>query len=364
MEFTPLFVLVGIVLTSGFIAYVCDIVGKKLGKKRLSLFGLRPRHTAAIGTVLVGAVISMTSICLMIVGSKDAREWIIQGGTAMRNLRIVQQQKTETEQQFKETRQQLAVGDQKIKAQELKQADLQGKVASFLKKLSTANLQLAEKTRSLGFVTKEYSDVSASLQKKTDQYNDIAKQSAKNSANYRQTLADRNQTLADRNESIARLDARRDALQAQETMLQGQVTSLSAQVLEMTDQLTAMRTEVDKTQSQKNDMFFSLIGPSRYGPMIYKYQQEVARIDLPSNLTDEQATEAVNTLLARARIEASQHGAEARRDVKANKDYNVADVMALDDGTTAEQRLQQVVAALAKNPEPIVLMARASLNTF
>lgn len=42
----------------GFIAYIGDLLGRRLGKKRLSVFGLRPKHTAILLTVVTGVLIA------------------------------------------------------------------------------------------------------------------------------------------------------------------------------------------------------------------------------------------------------------------------------------------------------------------
>ena len=40
-----------LVATGGIIAFIGDRLGTKIGKKRLSLFGLRPRYTSTIVTI-------------------------------------------------------------------------------------------------------------------------------------------------------------------------------------------------------------------------------------------------------------------------------------------------------------------------
>lgn len=66
--------LIGImVLTGGAIAFIGDKLGTKVGKKRLSMFGLRPRHTSMIVTVITGGLITALSIGTMAVVSQDVR---------------------------------------------------------------------------------------------------------------------------------------------------------------------------------------------------------------------------------------------------------------------------------------------------
>ena len=64
MNFVLLFFLLLIPL-SGFIAWAGDRIGHKIGKRRHSLLGLRPRHTATLMTVVVGMGIALFSFLVM-----------------------------------------------------------------------------------------------------------------------------------------------------------------------------------------------------------------------------------------------------------------------------------------------------------
>lgn len=67
-------VLIGVmIITGGAIAFIGDKLGTKIGKKRLSIFGLRPRHTSMIITVVTGFLITGLSIGTMAVVSEDVR---------------------------------------------------------------------------------------------------------------------------------------------------------------------------------------------------------------------------------------------------------------------------------------------------
>lgn len=67
-------VLIGVmIVTGGAIAFIGDKLGTKIGKKRLSIFGLRPRHTSIIITIITGFLITGLSIGTMAVVSEDVR---------------------------------------------------------------------------------------------------------------------------------------------------------------------------------------------------------------------------------------------------------------------------------------------------
>ena len=46
------FLIVVLILTGGAIAFIGDRLSTKIGKKRLSILGLRPRHTSIIVTII------------------------------------------------------------------------------------------------------------------------------------------------------------------------------------------------------------------------------------------------------------------------------------------------------------------------
>ena len=57
----------------GIIAYIADKLGSKIGKKKLSVFGLRPHDTSVLLTVLSGILISLFSVGILAISSESAR---------------------------------------------------------------------------------------------------------------------------------------------------------------------------------------------------------------------------------------------------------------------------------------------------
>jgi uncharacterized protein (DUF3084 family) len=62
-----------LLLLSAVVAYIADKLGKKAGKKRLSIFGLRPKHTAIFMSVSSGILIAAITIVVMLSLSQNAR---------------------------------------------------------------------------------------------------------------------------------------------------------------------------------------------------------------------------------------------------------------------------------------------------
>jgi len=62
-----------VIIISGLIAFIGDWVGLKIGKKRVSIFGLRPHHTAIVITVISGILIAIITITMLAISSNDVR---------------------------------------------------------------------------------------------------------------------------------------------------------------------------------------------------------------------------------------------------------------------------------------------------
>ncbi|SFL61727.1 DUF3084 domain-containing protein [Pelosinus propionicus] len=60
-------------ITGGAIAYIGDKLGTKVGKKKLSIFGLRPKHTSIVVTIITGILITGSTIGVLSLVSKDVR---------------------------------------------------------------------------------------------------------------------------------------------------------------------------------------------------------------------------------------------------------------------------------------------------
>ena len=65
--------LLTLLILGGVLSTLGDRLGSRVGKARLSLFGLRPRQTAVLITVLTGSLISVLSLGLMLLVSRQLR---------------------------------------------------------------------------------------------------------------------------------------------------------------------------------------------------------------------------------------------------------------------------------------------------
>ncbi len=70
---TGWFLLIALLVLGGVLSTLGDRLGSRVGKARLSLLGLRPKRTAVVITVLTGSMISVLSLGLLLLVSRQLR---------------------------------------------------------------------------------------------------------------------------------------------------------------------------------------------------------------------------------------------------------------------------------------------------
>jgi len=83
-----IFLILIIAVLGGVIALLGDRVGMKVGKKRLSLYGLRPKYTSMIITVVTGILISGSTLLFLAIVSEDVRTALFELKKIQNELRV------------------------------------------------------------------------------------------------------------------------------------------------------------------------------------------------------------------------------------------------------------------------------------
>src|SRR5947209_5345864 len=96
-----------LILLSGAIALVGNAVGRNIGRRRLSLVGLRPRYTAQIVTVVTGMLITIVTLIVVLLISSEARVALFRLNAVLRQTRQLEEEIHRQEDRLK----QLALGD-------------------------------------------------------------------------------------------------------------------------------------------------------------------------------------------------------------------------------------------------------------
>lgn len=80
-------------IVGGLIAYIADKMGMKIGKKKMSVFGLRPKHTSILLTVLSGMIISVVTITIMAMALQSARTALFGMEKIQKELKLLNEEK-------------------------------------------------------------------------------------------------------------------------------------------------------------------------------------------------------------------------------------------------------------------------------
>lgn len=76
-----------LLVLSGFLAYLGDILGRRIGRKKLTLFGLRPKYTAIFMTVLTGVLITLFTLTAMTLLSENMNDALFRLDSIKKDLK-------------------------------------------------------------------------------------------------------------------------------------------------------------------------------------------------------------------------------------------------------------------------------------
>ena len=91
----------------GLIALVGNAVGRAIGRRRLTLLGLRPRYTAQVITVVTGVLIALLTLAAVLLLSAEARVALFRLNAVLQQTRRLEEEIRRQEDRLK----QLALGD-------------------------------------------------------------------------------------------------------------------------------------------------------------------------------------------------------------------------------------------------------------
>ena len=121
-----------IAVMGGIIAYVGDKIGTKVGKQRMSLFGLRPKYTSIVVTIITGLMFAAATVGVLSISSRSVR-------TALFGL-------DQMYAQMEELNQQIAAKNEELKARQA-EIDAQAEQMNTMQEAVQASQQELEEVR-------------------------------------------------------------------------------------------------------------------------------------------------------------------------------------------------------------------------
>jgi uncharacterized protein (DUF3084 family) len=90
-----------LIFVSGLVAWIGNLVGRNIGRRRLTLLGLRPRYTAQVITIVTGMLITVVTLAVVLLVSNDARQALFHLQEVQRQARTLEAQITQQEAELR-----------------------------------------------------------------------------------------------------------------------------------------------------------------------------------------------------------------------------------------------------------------------
>ncbi len=147
-------------VVGGLIAYIADKMGSKIGKKRLSIFGLRPKYTSILLTVLSGIMISVLTIGVMAVASQSARTALFGMEQLQKELLLLNEERTAVGAELEDAKKKVGEQNETISKLDEKIKESLRENDEIEAKLSQANENYRQAQNEVDSLTKARSELS------------------------------------------------------------------------------------------------------------------------------------------------------------------------------------------------------------
>lgn len=158
-------------VVGGFIAYLADKMGSKIGKKKMSIFGLRPKHTSILLTVTSGTIIAVLTIGVVAVSSQSARTALFGMEKLQRELKLLNAEKEDATLALNEAK-------GKVEEQNKKIGELDARMQESMRENDAMEAKLAEVNSMYSRAQEALANLTASKEQLTSEIEELEKTTA------------------------------------------------------------------------------------------------------------------------------------------------------------------------------------------
>ena len=157
-----------LMIMGGVIAFLGDKIGSKVGKKRLSLFGLRPKYTSIIVTIISGILISFLTRAALAVVNENVR-------VALFGLSRLQERMANLNQEIEVKNKELEEGKQQLKERNKEYKYMTLRSENISKELERVESQRAYAETELSVVQKAYDEARQGVEASAEEIEKLEK---------------------------------------------------------------------------------------------------------------------------------------------------------------------------------------------
>ncbi len=158
-------------IVGALIAYIADKMGSKIGKKKLSVFGLRPKYTSILLTALSGSIIAVLTISVMAIASQSARTALFGMNKLQKELRMLNSEKDFAAKA-------LATAKEKVTAQNKQISILDAKILESTRENDEMEARLGQLNEKYRLAQSEVDSLTSSKVQLTNEVEDLEKTTA------------------------------------------------------------------------------------------------------------------------------------------------------------------------------------------
>lgn len=247
---TGIVLIAAILVLGGVIATVGDRLGMRVGKARLSLFGLRPRQTATLITVLTGIIVSASTFGILFAVDDQLRRGVFDLDEIQAEFAEAQEELSQAETKTRQTQADLRQTQGNLRRSIAQQRNAQRRLQQINRSLRQAVVEQAQTESELGTTQQQLGRVQTNYQQAQFLLRSISQQTASLRGEVQQLQADRQQQIAQRDREIALRDeeiAQRDQAIQQRNQA---IASREVQLQELESQRSLLLQEIQDRERE------------------------------------------------------------------------------------------------------------------
>ncbi len=129
-------------IVSAVVAWLGDIIGMKLGKKRITIFGIRPKYTTRIMAIFTGLAIAFATLFVSALSSESVREAIFSMKNLQNQISTLTTDLKINENNLSSMKNKLSDNQKALQEKQSKLVYIENKLTEGTKKLAVADKQL------------------------------------------------------------------------------------------------------------------------------------------------------------------------------------------------------------------------------
>jgi uncharacterized protein (DUF3084 family) len=229
-----------LIVATCFIAYIADNIGKNLGKKRISIFGLRPRQTATLISMATSVVIMLLTVAILMLTSASLRNALLRYDTEKKAANKVQREYIQLQAEKEELLKSVRVQREQIELN-------RKRTAQFMNQRVVAERLLSGANKRLDIARKGEASARARAQEAQTRLNAARKQFD----TFKSRLAQANSQVQEAKKRVQNAQSLVENTEKQLKAEQGRVESTQARLGAAQQKLVEAQSELQQAQSKQ-----------------------------------------------------------------------------------------------------------------